>query len=358
MVKIGLIGTGFAERVQLPAFRHVESASVVAVSSGHRSSAERAAAAFEIPRVCGSWEELVALDEVDLVVISSPPHTHAPATIAAARAGKHVLCEKPLALDADEAREMVEAVEEAGVLALVDHELRFNPNRLRAKALVDEGAIGDLRHLTFFYRSGFGLQKEFNWWYERTKGGGLLGAIGSHVIDAVRWWAGEIDDVSCRLATFLPERPDSETGEMRKVDVDDFARFTLGLRSGAVVEASLSSVSPGPPTAWTEIVGSEGRLLLDEESLTLTLFRGHDARDETVADELRGLEGLGHPLWPPAFLRFAREIVSAIEARRREVAGAATLADGLATQRVLDAAYRSNDSGARETVETDPNSQR
>ena len=98
-VRIGLVGTGFAEKVQLPALRHVEGARVVAVASGHRASAERAAAAFDIPRVCDTFEELASLDEVDLVVVSSPPHTHAPAALAALAAGKHVLCEKPMALD-------------------------------------------------------------------------------------------------------------------------------------------------------------------------------------------------------------------------------------------------------------------
>src|SRR5262245_13103952 len=128
-VRIGIVGTGFAEKVQLPALRHVDGAKVVAVSSGHRSSAERAAAAFGIPRVCDTFEELAALDDVDLVVISSPPHTHAPAALAAIEAGKHVLCEKPMALDLAEAKRMTDAAEASGKLALIDHELRFHPNR-------------------------------------------------------------------------------------------------------------------------------------------------------------------------------------------------------------------------------------
>src|SRR6185369_6215167 len=120
VVRIGLVGTGFAEKVQLPALRHVDGARVVAVASGHRSSAERAAAGFGIPLVCDTFEELVALDEVDLVVISSPPHTHAPAALAALEAGKHVLCEKPMALDLGEAERMTAAAEASSRLALVD----------------------------------------------------------------------------------------------------------------------------------------------------------------------------------------------------------------------------------------------
>lgn len=350
MVNIGIVGTGFAEKVQLPALRHVENARVVAITSGHRENAERAAKAFDIPRVCDNYEELAALSEVDLVVISSPPHTHAPASIAAARFGKHVLCEKPTALDAGEAEEMLAAVERAGVLALVDHELRFNPNRLRVKQLIDEGYIGDVRHITTAYRSDIGRRHQgFTWWYESAKGGGLLGALGSHVIDAIRWWLGEIETVSCQLGTFIKERPDQQTGEMRAVDVDDFSHLTLGMRSGAIVEASLSSVTPGPPATWFEIVGSEGRLMLDEVALTLTAWRDGEEQDLTIVDPSRDLKGLPNPLWAPSFVNFAREIADAIEAKRH-VPGAADFRDGLAIQRVLDAARRSHVSGARETL--------
>ena len=152
MVRIGIVGTGFAEKVQMPALRHVEDAEVVAVASGHRRNAERAAERFSIPRVCDDFEELTALDEVDLVVVSSPPHTHAPAVLAALRAGKHVLCEKPMALDLAEAERMVAASDEAGTLALVDHELRYNPNRRRVKELIDGGYVGEVRHVLTSYR--------------------------------------------------------------------------------------------------------------------------------------------------------------------------------------------------------------
>lgn len=351
MVNIGIIGTGFAEKVQLPALRHVEGARVVAVASGRRESAERAARKFDIPHVCDDYRELASMPEVDLVVISSPPHTHAPAAVAAASERKHVLCEKPTALDAYEAEAMLAAVDEAGVLALVDHELRFNPNRRRVKELMEGGYVGEVRHVATAYRSDIGRRhQDHTWWYESEKGGGLLGAIGSHVVDAVRWWLGEIDDVSCRLGTFVGERRDAATGKMRKVDVDDFARFTLGTRSGAIVEASLSSVTPGPPEAWFEIVGSEGRLMLDESRLTLTGRRDGDEEDLSVPDPAGGLDGLPNPLWAPAFVHFAREIVRALEEGRRDVPGAADFGDGLATQRVLDAARRSHAEGSRQRL--------
>ncbi len=350
-VRIGIVGTGFAEKVQLPALRHVEGAEVVAVASGHRSSAERAAAAFGIPRVCDAVEELAALPDVDLVVISSPPHTHAPAALAALAAGKHVLCEKPMALDDAEARRMVEAAETAGRLALVDHELRFNPNRRRVKALVDGGYVGRVHHATAVYRANIGRRHStFNWWFQKETGGGLLGAIGSHVVDTLRWWLGEIDDVDCRLRTFVEERPDPKTGDPRRVESDDFARFTLGMRHGATVEASCSTVSPGKTEHRFEVIGSEGALVLDDDALTLTGWRDGTQEDLTERDPARDLEGLPNPLWAPSFVHFAREIVAAIRDGRTDVPGAATFRDGAATQTVLDAARRSDASGCRERL--------
>jgi predicted dehydrogenase len=352
MVHIGLIGTGFAEKVQLPALRHVEGARVVAIASGHRENAERAAAAFGIPRVCEGWEELVALDEVDLVVVSSPPHTHAPAAIAAIEAGRHVLCEKPMALDVDEARRMVEAAGAAGRLALVDHELRFHPNRRRVKALLEEGYVGRVRHVAAVYRANIGRRHAtFNWWFRRATGGGLLGAVGSHVVDAVRWWLGEIDEAEGTLRTFVETRPDPATGEPRRVESDDFARFTLATRGGATVEASLSSVAPGPTEHRFEIVGSEGALVLDDERQTLTGWRGGAEEDLTEPDPARGLEGLPNPLWAPSFVHFARAVVAALAAGRTDVPEAATFADGAATQAVLDAVRRSHERGRRTSID-------
>ena len=138
---------------------------------------------------------------------------------------------------------------------------------------------------------------------------------------------------------------------MRAVEVDDFASFTLGLEGGAVVEASCSSVAPGRPGSWFEIVGSEGKLLLDDDRFTVAGWRDGDEEDLSVGDPARDLEGLPNPLWAPAFIHYAREIVAAIEAGRTEVPGAATFRDGARVQAVLDAARRSAERGARATVQ-------
>src|SRR5262245_4895687 len=148
--KIGVvfIGTGFARNTQAPAFSICELADLLAVFSGRVEHAQRAAAQFNIKYDCENYEQLLTLEDVSLVVVSAPPYLHRPITLAALEAGKHVICEKPMAMNAAEARDMVEAAESRPAqLSIIDHELRFNPTWRRLKELVDDGFLGDLHHL-------------------------------------------------------------------------------------------------------------------------------------------------------------------------------------------------------------------
>src|SRR5204863_4334856 len=146
-VRIGFIGAGFARRVQIPALAFVPGAKATAIASGHRANAEAVAREFGL-QVFGDGTELARSADVDVVVVSSTPDSHARYAIAALEAGKHVLCEKPMAIDAFEAAQMVTASEQhPDTLAWIDHELRYEPNRRRARELIRSNAIGELRHV-------------------------------------------------------------------------------------------------------------------------------------------------------------------------------------------------------------------
>src|SRR5262249_39003728 len=147
-VRVGFIGSGFARRVQLPALALVPGAEAVAIASGHRASAEAAAREFGLPQVFTDGMELASSPDVDLVIVSSTPDTHARYAIAALQAGTRALCEKPMALDEFEAAQMVTASNQHGDrLAGIAHELRVDPNRRRVRELTRSGAIGELRHI-------------------------------------------------------------------------------------------------------------------------------------------------------------------------------------------------------------------
>src|SRR5213596_3439840 len=227
-VRVGFIGSGFARRVQLPGLRFVPGARATAVASSHRSNAEAAAREFGL-RAYDDGETLARALDVDLVIVSSTPDTHARYAIAALEAGKHVLCEKPMAIDAFEAAQMVTASEQhPDRLAWIDHELRYEPNRRRAHELIRSNAIGELRHVDLSlkpYLRGDGrpqtAEAPWSWWFDASRGGGILGAVGSHLIDLFRFWSGsEITYVAGLAETFVKERKD-ETGALRPVTPDD-----------------------------------------------------------------------------------------------------------------------------------------
>src|SRR5215203_6109416 len=150
-VGIGIVGTGFARTTQIPGFRDCMGARVVAIASRNRERAEAVAKEFGIEHVAADWHELVARDDVDLVSVVTPPSTHMEITLAALEHGKAVLCEKPMAMDAAEARRMTDRASEVGVLALIDHELRFLNSRRQMRAMVHSGAIGTIRHCNYVF---------------------------------------------------------------------------------------------------------------------------------------------------------------------------------------------------------------
>lgn len=350
-IRIGIIGTGFGRQAQIPGFRAAEGAEVVAVAAGHRENAERVAREFGIARVCDSYEELVRLDELDLVSVAAPPYLHRPMALAALDAGKHVLCEKPMALTLDEAREMTQRAEAAGVLNLIDYELRFNPNRRRMKQLIDDGYLGRFYHVTATVTSGFraSAERPWNWWSQRAAGGGLLGAIGSHMIDMFLWLFGDIYAVSGQLRTFVSERRDPGTGEMRPVDSDDFASILFQFSpepspSSGTGTLTLSAVAGPGGENHMIAVGESGTLILDARSQLWGARRGAgQLEDLSVPDPAVELPEIADNIWARSFVHLAQEVVRALREGRTHVPGAASFRDGMRVQAVMDAIHESSD---------------
>lgn len=351
-VGIGIIGTGFARTTQLPAFQAVEGARLVAVASGRRENAERAAREFRIEHVADDWRGVVGRDDVDLVSIVTPPSTHAEIALAALAAGKSVLCEKPMAMSASETERMAAAAQASGRLALIDHELRFLPARRRVREMVRAGEIGEVRHVVVSFRSDSRADptRPWDWWSDAGAGGGVLGAIGSHAVDAVEWLAGaRVTHVSAELATHVAERRDA-SGAERAVTTDDAALLLLRFEGQATGSLSLSMVEAGDYEHRVELFGSEGALRIEGES-SLWRARVGEGRWQRVEAESAPLAaGLRDNEWSRGFTVFARELVAALREGRAAVEGAATFDDGHHIQLVLDAARNAHESGCRVVV--------
>ncbi len=357
-IGIGVIGTGFARTTQLPGWAACEGARVVAVASGRRENAERAAREFGIPFVGSDWRAVVGRADVDLVSIVTPPVTHAEMAAAALEAGKAVLCEKPMAMDASETARMCEAARAAGALALIDHELRFLPVRRLMREMILGGELGRVRHAKFLFRadSRAVVDRPWSWWSDERAGGGALGAIGSHAVDALHWLLGtNVSHVSAALATNVLERRDPESGEPRRVTADDEASLLVDFVDGGAAEratgvVSISMAEAGRPEHTVEVFGTEGALRLDGAGALSRARVGGGEWQAVEAEAAPLAEGLHDNEWARGFTVFAREIIKALGEGRTTIEGAATFEDGHRTQLVLDAARAAHASGCRVVV--------
>jgi predicted dehydrogenase len=328
------------------------------------------------------WHEVVARDDIDLVDICTPGDSHAEIAMAALQAGKHVLCEKPMANTVAEAEQMARAAEKAaeqGVRSMVGFNYRRVPALALARRLVADGRIGDVRHIRAQYLQDWIVDPQFPlvWRLQKDKAGsGALGDIGAHIIDLAQYVTGQrLAGVSALTETFVRHRPlpgsatglaASSTGsaDSGPVTVDDAAVFFGRTEGGAVATFEATRFATGRKNAMRiELNGSDGSLAFDFESMNELHF--YDARLEAPEAGFRRIlvTEPEHPYvsawWPPGhglgyehtFVHEVVDLVTDIAAGRQPTP---SFADGVNVQRVLDAVERSAADESRWTpVETD-----
>ncbi|MFE6129866.1 Gfo/Idh/MocA family protein [Streptomyces sp. NPDC056437] len=347
---------------------------VLAAIAGRDPSAVRAAADRHGWAAAETdWRHLITRDDVQLVDVCTPGDSHAEIAIAALEAGKHVLCEKPLANSVAEAEAMTAAAERArarGQVAMVGFNYRRVPAIAYARKLIGEGRLGTLRHLRFTYLQDWLVDPDFplTWRLQREHAGsGALGDLGAHIVDLAQYLAGEhLVGVSALSETFVRERPllaGASTGlsaaggaERGPVTVDDAALFTGRLASGALASFEATRMASGRKNALRlEINGELGAIAFDLERLNELSF--HDNTEPAATAGFRRIlvTESEHPYleawWPPGhalgyehtFTHQARDLVEAIATGREP---APSFADGLQVQRVLAAVEESAEKNA------------
>ncbi|HMO08009.1 MAG TPA: Gfo/Idh/MocA family oxidoreductase [Paracoccaceae bacterium] len=340
-MKVGIIGASFARDAYLPALAHVPGAEVVAIASGRMASARACAERFGVPHAYDDWQAMLAGHDLDLVCIATPTVLHAPQTLAALARGAHVLCEKPTAMNAAEARAMLDAATAARRLHMIDHELRFNPNRARVADMIAAGDLGEVRHVNITNIGSSwadpASRTKGDWWSDASQGGGRLGANGSHQVDMLRWWLGEVAWVTGAAPVMVPDRTDRTTGEPWVATADDVAWFGLEMAGGALAQVFMSGVAAHNMGNQTQVFGSKGTVTLSNDDERLWFARAGQGFEEiTVLDPNATLPGLNKGIWNVSVVAALRELCSAI-AEGRALRRGATFADGVANQRVLDA---------------------
>jgi len=357
-IGIGIIGTGFARRVQIPAFLACDGARIASVSSASYENARTTAEEFGVGHFSADWRDTVKNPDVDLVCITTPPNLHREMAMFAIEHGRHILCEKPMAMNVGEAQEMTDAAAGKPILALIDHELRFQPGRQIARDMLREGAIGKVRHAKAIFQapSRGDTSLPWNWWSDAAAGGGALGAINSHIIDSFNWFLGSpIDTVFCQLHSHIKQRRAAE-GVLKSVTTDDEANMLLRFHDGPVsLDATgLVSVSMLEIPKYQnrmEFYGTEGAIRIDHRGDVFIARRSLESWDAVDVELAPAVPDYPDTGFTRGFTVIAKEIVDALRLGRTAINDAATFEDGLEVQQVLDAARESNSLGRMVRIE-------
>ncbi|WP_341528896.1 Gfo/Idh/MocA family oxidoreductase [Nostoc sp. UHCC 0302] len=268
MVGVAIAGTGFGQKVHIPGFQAHPHTEVVAVYHRDINKAKTIADSHNIPHACNTIADIVALPEVQAVSISTPPFLHYEMAKTVLQAGKHLLLEKPTALNATEAKELYKLAKEKGVIATVDFEFRFVPGWQLFAELLSADYVGELRliRIDWLGSSRADASRPWNWYSSQDKGGGALGSLGSHAFDYIYWLFGSVRRLNAHLSTAIPTRVDPTSGESKPVNTDDTCILALELADGTPCQVSISAVVHAPRTHWVEVYGDRGTLVLGSEN--------------------------------------------------------------------------------------------
>ncbi len=357
-VNVALIGYSFMGRAHSNAYRQVTpffsprlTPRMKVLCGRNKAGVRKAAARLGWEETATDWRAVVAREDIDLVDVSTPGDSHAEIAIAAARAGKAVFCEKPLANTLAEAKAMLAAVKKAGVAHMICHNYRRAPAVQLARQLVAGGRLGRIHHYRATYLQDWIVDPKFPLVWRLQKnlaGSGALGDLASHAVDLARFLVGEITEVAGALETFVKRRPLVDNPRKKgAVTVDDAAIALVRFANGALGSVEASRMAPGRRN-WNrfEINGSDGSLAFDLERLNeLEVFFRDDARAEQGFRRILVTER-EHPYlqawWPPGHIigwehTFTHTVYDLLQALDKKKVPSPSFEDGVRNQAVLHA---------------------
>ncbi len=340
-VRVGLIGSQFISSIHAASLKTVPAAELLAAASPTEEHVKRFAAEHGIPHTFTDYRRMLEMDDLDMVVLGLPNHLHCQATLDAAAAGKHVVCEKPLAMNLAEADRMIDACRRAGVKLMYAEELCFAPKYVRLKQLVDEGAIGRL-HLIKQSEKHDGPHAAWFWDVNRS-GGGVTMDMGCHAFEFFRWMAGKpkVESVYADMSTRVHQ--DKTTG-------DDNALLIVNFEGGVTGLAEESWTKKGGMDDRAEVYGSGGVAYAD-------LLRGNsiltysDTGYGYAVEKAGATKGWSFTIYEELWnYGFPREFAHFIECVRDDKQPLETGEDGRAVLEMIFAAYRSAGAGSKVTL--------
>ncbi|MBW4650775.1 MAG: Gfo/Idh/MocA family oxidoreductase [Kastovskya adunca ATA6-11-RM4] len=351
-IGVAVVGTGFGQKIHIPGFQNHPRTQLQAVYHRDLEKANAIASEQNIPHACSTLEEIIARKDVQAVSLSTPPFLHYEMAKTILQAGKHLLMEKPTTLSADEARQLYHIAEAEGVVAMMDFEFRFVPAWQRLAELLAEDYVGQKRliKIDWLVASRADASRSWNWYAQKSKGGGALGAIGSHAFDYIQWLFAPVKRLCAHLSTAIPERPDPTSGgKLKPVDADDTCLLMLELADGTPCQVCLSSVTYQGRGHWLEIYGDRGTLVLGSDNLK-DYVHGFHLQAAPAGKPLATVEIPKRLAFPQTytdgrlapFIRVVDQWVNAIDASQTL---SPSLRDGVYSQLLMDLTHESNETG-------------
>lgn len=330
---------------------------------------KQAAEEFGWEEYCTDWEKVVRRDDIDVIDVATPTNLHKDIAVAAVKAGKHVFCEKPLALNAEEAREMLDAAEKAGVIHMLGHNYRRVPAIALAKKMIEEGKLGKIYHFRGVYLQDWIMDPSFpvTWHLDKKiAGAGPHADLNSHIVDLARFLVGELDKVIGMEETFIKRRPKSAVGETlntmltadgkveteyEDVTVDDTTAFLAKFKNGALGTFEASRFAGGRKNyERIEINGSKGTLVFNFERMNeLEYWSKEDDLEVQGFRTIMVTEGC-HPYisawWPAGHIigyenTFVNEFADFFKCIKENTKAYPNFYDGWKNTQVLDAVAKS-----------------
>ena len=361
-VRVALFGSKFMGKAHSQAWRSVNmffpdapQVEMKVIVGRNPTETREAAASYGWQEASTDWEQVMARGDIDLVDISTPGEWHCPMALEAARQGKHIVCEKPLANTLPEARRMVEAVEQAGVRHFLMHNYRRVPAVALTKKFVQDGRLGKIYHFRARYLQDWAMSSGLHmlWRFDKNlAGSGALGDLGAHIIDLARHLCGEIAELAAVTETFIPKRPAAPgSREMRNVTVDDAAALCVRFENGAIGTLEATRFAPGRKNFNSfEINGSKGSIEFDLENLNnLRYFSTEDSPEEQGFHEIIVASKGKHPYadnwWADGHIlgyehSFTHSVADFLMSLQKKTEIHPDFHDGLRNQMVLAAAEK------------------
>jgi predicted dehydrogenase len=356
-LRIGIIGTGVGIRTLVPGFRSTGRAEIVGISGSSLARASEYASHAGISRAFGSYKELIDSDDIDLVCVASPNVHHYEQAMYTISSGKPLLVEKPLSYSMAETLALADAVKEYPKLAVVDHQLRFNPYIRAIGLLLKCGDVGE-PYFIRLHQQGTGFSnREANWtWeFEAEQGGGVLLAMGSHLIDLIWFWLGnrKVYSCDCSIDPVISQRLDA-SGSIRQVKASNFFAAHLALEPWCTAHLSATAAAIGENRFDIDIYGTDGEIHFDLKDKLQ--FSSRKAIGKKEALQVAGVTEEERQntvsIFKGSFVYFAPKIVDAVvTGDLSHVADACKFSDAVRTQKLLDALRKSGVEGT--TVEID-----